>query len=69
MSALLFECPITRRLVETGIAIDYAKLRKVQPVTVHLLCPRCGQPHEWKLSEGLLKDDPPALTPWSACRI
>jgi hypothetical protein len=69
MSGLMFECPTTHRLVETGIEIDYAKLRKVQPVTVHLFCPRCERPHEWKLSEGLIKDEAPTLTPWSACRI
>ena len=68
MQALLFECPTTGRPIDTGIAIDYARLRKVQPVTVHLFCPRCERPHEWKLSEGLISD-PPALTPWSACRI
>ena len=25
MSGLMFECPITHRLVETGIEIDYAR--------------------------------------------
>jgi hypothetical protein len=69
MSALMFECPTTHRLIETGIEIDYAKLRKVQPVTVHLFCPRCERPHEWKLSDGLIRDEPPTLTPWSACHI
>ncbi len=68
MSALMFQCPTTGRLIETGIEIDYARLRRVQPVTVHLFCPRCERSHEWKLSDGLIMDDRPALTPWSACR-
>ena len=55
MNALMFECPTTGHFIETGIEINYDSLRKVQPVTVRLLCPRCERPHEWKLSEGLIK--------------
>src|SRR5580700_6760819 len=66
MNALMFECPSTGRLVDTGIEINYANLRKVQPVTVRLFCPRCECPHEWKLSEGFITE-PPSLTPWSPC--
>jgi hypothetical protein len=68
MNALMFECPTTGHAIETGIQINYASLRKVQPVTVRLFCPRCNRPHEWKLSEGLIKD-PPVFTPWSACHV
>jgi hypothetical protein len=67
MNSLMFECP-TGHAIETGIEINYASLRKVQPVTVRLFCPRCDRPHKWKLSEGLIKD-PPAFTPWSACQV
>jgi len=66
MNALMFKCPTTGHFIETGIEINYASLRKVQPVTVRLLCPRCEHPHEWKLSEGLINDSPP-VTPWSPC--
>jgi hypothetical protein len=68
MNALMFECPTTGRFIDTGIEINYATLRKVQPVTVRLFCPRCGCPHEWKLSEGLITE-PPSLTPWSPCHV
>jgi hypothetical protein len=67
MNALMFECPVTGRFVETGIEIDYASLRRVQPVTVRLFCPRCKRPHEWKLSEGVIAEPPP-LTAWSPCQ-
>jgi hypothetical protein len=71
MNALMFECPTTGHFIETGIEINYAILRKVQPVTVRLFCPRCELPHEWKLSEGLISEglvkEPPSLTPWSPC--
>src|SRR6266571_2599229 len=63
MNPLLFECPTTGRRIEVGIAIDYASLRNVQPVTIGLLCPLCDRPHEWKLHEGLVTEPPAAAQP------
>jgi hypothetical protein len=72
MNPLLFQCPKTGRNIDVGIEINYGSLRNVQPVTIRLLCPLCDSPHEWHLSEGWIKEPPPAeapqLTPWSACR-
>jgi hypothetical protein len=76
MNPLLFECPTTGRPIEIGIAIDYASLRNVQPVTISLLCPLCNGPHEWKLHEGWITEAPqpeqpaplPPLAAWSPCR-
>jgi hypothetical protein len=73
MNPLLFECPTTRRPLEVGIAIDYASLRHVQPVSVRLLCPLCDRAHEWKLHEGWVTEPPapprpPPLAAWSPCR-
>ncbi|HEY6259345.1 MAG TPA: hypothetical protein VIY51_26495 [Xanthobacteraceae bacterium] len=71
MNSLLFHCPTTERPVKTGIAIDMAALRKLQPVTVRLICPHCYNAHEWKLTEGLLGDSragmAPTLEAWSPC--
>jgi hypothetical protein len=71
MNPLLFQCPKTERRVTTGIEIDMAALRNVQPVTVRLLCPYCGNAHEWKLTDAAI-DEPrkataPALEAWSPC--
>lgn len=75
MNPLLFECPTTGRPIEIGIAIDYASLRNVQPVTISLLCPLCDGAHEWKLHEGWITEAPmapqpapPPLAAWSPCR-
>jgi hypothetical protein len=72
MNPLLFQCPTTGRDIEVGIEINYTSLRNVQPVMIRLLCPFCESPHEWKLSEGWIKDQPtaeaPQLRAWSACR-
>jgi hypothetical protein len=54
MNALMFECG---HFIETGIEINYAILRKVQPVTARLFCPRLRG----------IDQEPPSLTPWSPC--
>lgn len=72
MNPILFRCPDTGRDVDVGLGIDYRALRNVQPVSVRLMCPLCGRPHEWKLSDAWIKEPPvaevPQLTAWSACR-
>jgi hypothetical protein len=71
MNALLFQCPTTERPVKTGLEIDMAALRKVQPVTVRLICPHCRNAHEWKLSEALIGETRASaaatLEAWSPC--
>jgi hypothetical protein len=71
MNALLFQCPTTERPVKTGLEIDMAALRWVQPVMVRLVCPYCRSPHEWKLSEALIGETrasaAAALEAWSPC--
>src|ERR1043166_6968663 len=76
MNPLLFQCPNTRHPVAVGLRIDYASIRNVQPVTVSLVCPRCSEPHEWRLPEGWIEEPPesdrtappPPFAAWSPCR-
>lgn len=56
MNSLLFQCPKTLRELDTGIEVNVSKLQIVQPVTVRLLCPFCGNPHKWKLADGRIGD-------------
>jgi hypothetical protein len=70
MNPLLFQCPKTERRVMTGLEIDMATLRNVQPVTVRLLCPCCNNTHEWKLTDAVIGEPrkrAPALEAWSPC--
>ena len=71
MNPLLFQCPKTEREVTTGIDIDMAALRNVQPVTVRLFCPYCHSVHEWRLTDGLIGEPRelavPTLEAWSPC--
>ena len=71
MNPLLFQCPKTERPVNTGIEVDIATLRHVQPVTVRLLCPLCDNVHEWKLTDALIGEPRAAparpLEAWSPC--
>jgi hypothetical protein len=72
MNPLLFQCPKTERQVMTGIEIDMATLRNVQPVTVRLRCPFCDHAHEWRLTDAMIgeprKATEPALEAWSPCQ-
>jgi hypothetical protein len=52
MNPVLFRCPKTLREIESGIEINVSALRNVQPVSLRLVCPFCGEPHEWKLADG-----------------
>jgi hypothetical protein len=71
VNPLLFQCPKTERQVPTGIEIDMATLRNVQPVMVRLLCPFCANMHEWKLTDGVAGEPrgltAPPLEAWSPC--
>jgi hypothetical protein len=72
MNPLLFQCPKTERHVKTGIDIDIASLRNVQPVVVRLHCPLCDSMHEWRLADGAIGEPreltAPPLEAWSPCR-
>ncbi len=57
MNPLLFRCPKTLQPIEAGIDVYVPALRNVQPVTIRLLCPFCGNAHEWKVADGFL-DEP-----------
>jgi hypothetical protein len=56
MNHLVFHCPNTGYRLDTGleIAVNRGALRQVQPITLLLLCPLCGNRHVWKLADGWL---------------
>ncbi len=55
MGAIMIRCPTTDQLVPVGINTDkdsFASLPNVAASPV--LCPACGQQHEWKKEDALL---------------
>ena len=58
MNPLVFRCPKTGDPLDTGldIHIHRTSLQIVQPITLLMLCPHCGNRHVWKLADGWLRE-------------
>jgi predicted RNA-binding Zn-ribbon protein involved in translation (DUF1610 family) len=58
MNPLVFRCPQTGDLVDTGLDIHIHRptLENVQPITVLVHCPHCGHRHVWKLADGWIRE-------------
>jgi hypothetical protein len=61
MNPLSFQCPKTGRWLDMGLDIEIhsAGLRHVQPITLQVLCPLCGNRHVWKLADGWIREPQP----------
>jgi hypothetical protein len=58
MNPLVFQCPKTGQPLDTGldITVHRAGLQQVQPITLLVLCPLCGNRHVWKLADGWIRE-------------
>jgi hypothetical protein len=54
MERLFFVCPVTGRRVDAGIESELDTLLQIRAEKVRLLCPACGQTHEWLVRDGEL---------------
>jgi hypothetical protein len=61
MGFLIFICPRSHRLLDSGIALDAAAFRQTRKMKLTLCCPHCVVPHEVSIGEGLVSDDPPSI--------
>ena len=60
MSALVFQCPKTGRPIDTGLDIAvHSGIQNIQPITLRVLCPLCGNHHVWKIADGWLREPQP----------
>lgn len=57
MATLTFECPNTRRPINSGIETDESTLGSVRPVQFRLHCPHCRCYHDLALHCGRLSDN------------
>jgi hypothetical protein len=48
---LPFRCPKTSRLMKTAIETNCASLAKAWTVTVKIVCPFCGETHEFQVRD------------------
>ena len=56
MSVLVFTCPNTKRVIDSGIETDPQSLAEVWLVSVRVRCPHCGDQHEPQVWEGRLQE-------------
>jgi predicted RNA-binding Zn-ribbon protein involved in translation (DUF1610 family) len=54
MQRLYFECPKTGARVDVGIESELNTLLLIRAKPVRALCPRCGEVHEWQVSDAHL---------------
>jgi hypothetical protein len=54
MAALMVTCPITGRVVPTGIEIEAEVLRLLPRVAAPVYCPACGEKHFWTRDDAML---------------
>ena len=54
MERLRFTCPNTGRDVDAGVETDLNTLLRIKTKPVRMLCPACGEEHEWRVSEAHL---------------
>lgn len=56
MAPLIFECPRTRRAIDTGIQTDEYTLAAVTPVKLKLYCSHCCSTHELPIRRARLAE-------------
>ena len=54
MGSLIFSCPNTWRVIETGIETDDTTLARLRPHSLSINCPYCHAAHELQIKDGHL---------------
>jgi hypothetical protein len=72
MAELTFRCPTSGTDIETGIETDADTRSQIRLFRLRILCPACGQTHEFGISEASAQDNSIGLsktiTPYSPHR-
>jgi hypothetical protein len=58
MSSVMIRCPNTGRAVSTAIEVESQVFRKLPKIRARMLCPACGQEHDWNVSSAWLANEP-----------
>ena len=54
MEHLFFVCPKTARTIDSGIETDLGTLLRIKTETIEVVCPICGERHEWRIADAHL---------------
>jgi hypothetical protein len=55
MPEVLIRCPVTGRLLTTGIALDVDCFQRADLREQSISCPFCGQQHTWRKEDAFLR--------------
>jgi hypothetical protein len=58
MATVLVTCPITGKLVSTGIETEVEVLKRLPRIEASIRCPACGEKHFWTCDDAMLADAP-----------
>jgi hypothetical protein len=62
MATIFTTCPITGREISTGIDTDAPTLATMPEVITRIVCPVCGQTHNWSRHNAVLRER--KVRPW-----
>ncbi len=62
MSSVMIRCPNTGRAVSTAIETEPAVFSKLPKVSSRMICPACGEEHDWSIGSAWLSGEPNRLT-------
>jgi len=54
MEHLIFVCPMTEREIDSGVESEISTLLRIREQNVRVLCPECGEWHEWPVRDAFL---------------
>jgi hypothetical protein len=62
MSTVMIRCPVTGRPVSTAIETEPSVFRRLPNVQARMVCPACGQEHDWMTHSAWLAGAPRLAT-------
>ncbi len=57
MGQVVIKCPVTGKLIPTGIAMDKASFESASMSNESVRCPECGEWHTWDKKDAELQDN------------
>jgi hypothetical protein len=72
MPDILIHCPITGRVVPTGLATETVIFETLPDIAIPLNCPRCGQTHFWNrraTKTNQRRRNSTNVTRWPSCEV
>ena len=57
MPEVLIRCPVTHKLLATGIALDVDCFRRAEISDMTIFCPFCDRYHNWRKEEAFLRHE------------